>query len=297
MTDNEESSVVPGPVTGDRRLKRVMSMTGAYGLRNFTVKDIRDLKGKRQLAETMPFLVEEAMAAETAGIDILNVRYNPDVPDLAVAIRRAAPHTFMSFAMPLTRVTSEQEALRVAFDAMEQGADSIMCQWSLRFVAALADSGIPVQGHVGLVPRKSTWTGGLRAVGKTVDEAIMIHGAMKDLENAGAWAVECEVIPSPIMAELSKRTSLVTISLGSGSGGDVQFLFAQDLLGDGKPPFPRHAKQYCDLYAVRQKMQEMRITAFREFAAEIRSGAFPSKEYEVDVCDEVVEGFVEALDG
>jgi 3-methyl-2-oxobutanoate hydroxymethyltransferase len=272
-------------------------MTGAFGLRNYTVKDIRDLKGKRQLVETMPFSVEEAVAAETAGIDILNVRFNPDAPDLAREIRRAAPHTFMSFAMPLTRVTSEQEALRVAFDAMEAGADSIMCQWSLRFVAALAESRVPVQGHVGLVPRKSTWTGGLRAVGKTVEEAVAIHREIRDLENAGAWAVECEVIPSRVMAELSRRTSLVTISLGSGNGGDVQFLFAQDLLGDGNPPFPRHAKQYCDLHAMRRKMQEMRIEAFQAFIADVRTGGFPALEYEVSVDEDVVRDLIAALDG
>ena len=171
-----------------------------------------------------------------------------------------------------------------------------MCQWSLEFIEAVAAAGIPVEGHVGLVPRKSTWTGGLRAVGKTVDEAVQIHRDIKDLENAGAWAVECEVVPVSIMRELSKRTTLVTSSIGSGSGGDIQLLFAQDLLGDGKPPFPRHAKQYCDLQAMRREMQKVRVAAFKEFAAEVRSGAFPGPEHTVDVGQDVVDGFLEAVD-
>jgi len=280
----------------DQPLKKVFSMTGEYGLRNLTVKHIRELKGQCPLTQTMVFTAEEATAAEAAGIDILDVRYNPDQPQVAKEIRLAAPTTFMSFALPISRVTSEQEALRMAFDAMEAGADTVMCQWSLKFIAAVASAGIPIQGHVGLVPRKSTWTGGLRAVGKTFDEAMTIYRDIKDLENAGAWAVECEVIPSKIMCELSKRTSLITVSIGSGSGSDVQFLFAEDILGDCKPPVPRHAKQYCNLYEMRQKMQDLRIQAFTEFVADVRTGAFPSKTYEVAVDNQVVEQFVAGLD-
>lgn len=274
MASIPDDPVVPPPVAGDRPLTRVMNMAGAYGLRNHTVKSIRDLKGVRQLVETLPFRPEEAAAAEAAGIDTMKVRcgrgrrsflsYNydrrgdwtGDTRRLAFDIRQAAPHTFMSFVLPLTEITSEAGALRAAFDAMEAGADAIMGQFGLPFVEVLAKAGVPVQGHVGLVPRKSTWTGGLRAVGKTVDEARNIYRDLKDLENAGAWAAECEVVPAPLMRELSARTTLVTASIGSGAGGDVQFLFAQDVLGDGEPPFPRHARQYCNLHEMRRKMQE-----------------------------------------
>jgi 3-methyl-2-oxobutanoate hydroxymethyltransferase len=296
MTDKSTPGVVPDPVPDGRSLKRIATMTGAYALRNYTVKDIRDLKGIGQLTETMPFRVSEARAAEEAGIDTLNVRFNPDAPEHALAIRNAAPQTFMYFALPLTRAASKEEALRLAFNAMEHGADAIMCQWSLGFVEALAESGIPVRGHTGLVPRKSTWTGGLRAVGKTVEQAVAIHRYIKQLENAGAWAVECEVIPAPIMTELSKRTSLTTISIGSGSSGDVQFLFAEDILGDGKPPFPRHSRQYCNLYEVRQKMQEMRVKAFREYIDDVRSGAFPSDEHQVEVSEDIVADLIDQLE-
>ena len=179
---------------------------------------------------------------------------------------------------------------------MEDGADSIICQSSIRFIAALAETGVPVQGHVGLVPRKSTWTGGLKAVGKTLDEAISIYTAIKELESAGAWAVECEVIPSAIMREISRRTSLVTVSIGSGNGGDVQLLFAQDILGDGEVALPRHAKQYCNLQKIRLEMQEMRVKAFQEYIGEVHSGSYPSPEYEVAVNDEVVSEFLKAVD-
>lgn len=82
-----------------------------------------------------------------------------------------------------------------------------MCQWSPRFISAAAEAGVPVQGHAGLAPRTSTWTGGLRAVGKTIEEAIWIYRDIKRLEQAGAWAVEVEVIPAALLAELTKRTT------------------------------------------------------------------------------------------
>ena len=70
----------------------------------------------------------------------------------------------------------------------------------------------------GLVPRRSTWTGGLRAVGKTLDEAMKVYRDIKALENAGAYAVEVEVIPEELLREITKRTSLLTSSIGGGGG-------------------------------------------------------------------------------
>lgn len=292
MTPIIKDSVVPPAVGSGQSLKRVVTMAGVYGLRNYTVKDIQEAKGLRQFVETLPFLPEEAAAAEEAGIDMMKVRFDPQAPQSTVEIRNAAQHTFMNYAMSLTAYASPSEALRAAFDAMEAGADSIMCQWSFEFVETLAKAGVPVQGHVGLVPRKSTWTGGLRAVGKTVDEALKLYRDIKDYENAGAWAVECEVIPDRLMRELSRLTSLITSSIGSGSGGDIQFLFAQDLLGDGKPPFPRHGKQYCNLYSMREEMQEMRVKAFKEYIRDVQSGGFPDSEHVVDVSQEIVDRFI-----
>ena len=72
-------------------LTRVMTLSGAYGTRNYTVKGLRDQKGKRVLVETLPFSVEEAMAAEEAGIDTMKVRFDPNMPGPAADIRRAAP--------------------------------------------------------------------------------------------------------------------------------------------------------------------------------------------------------------
>ena len=277
-------------------LKKVVSVTGEYSYRNFTVFDIINQKGKKQLTKTLPFLLEEAEAAEKAGIDTINIRYNPERPETAKEFRKAAPNTFMSFAMPMTAATSESEALRLSFDAMAMGADSIICgTWSLRFINAVSNAGIPTEGHLGLVPRRSTWTGGLKAVGKTIDQAKKIYDGLKALESAGAWAVEIEVIPSDILSILSPKTSLVTSSIGGGIG-DIQFLFAEDILGDSTGPFPRHSKQYADLYSLRCEMQEARVKAFHKFVDEVKTAQFPDKEHQVNVEEKVKSDLIKYIE-
>ena len=278
------------------KYKKVFSMTGELCLRNYTVKDIIDLKGDRQLTQTLPFTSNEAKAAEDAGIDLINTRFNYLKQETAIEIRKSASKTFMSFVIPLLSVPTKDDALKHSYKAMELGADGIIFQGSLNHIEALSNAGIPVQGHIGLVPRKSTWTGGIRAVGKTLDEAKALFQNLKDLENAGAWAVECEVIPSRLMRELSSRTSLVTISIGSGNGGDVQFLFAEDILGASEGPFPRHSKQYCNLFKESQRIQKMRVNAFKDFIDDVNSDNFPSNNFEVEVTEEFVERFCNYLD-
>ena len=276
-------------------LRRVMSLGGAYGTRNYTVKDLRDCKGKGVLVETLPFSPEEAVAAEDAGIDTMKVRFDPTQPELAASIRVAAPNTFMAFSVPLLAAASETEAVRIGYQAMSIGADAIMCQWSPKFVAAAADAGIPIQGHAGLVPRKSTWTGGLRAVGKTLDEAIWVYNEIKALEKAGAYAVEVEVIPEQLLVEISKRTSLLTSSIGGGSGGDIQFLFAEDILGNNPPPYPRHSKQYRNIFKMKQAMQAERISGFKEFINDVQLGKFPEKQHIIEAPNGLIDNFLNKI--
>ena len=287
---------IPPRDAAKRGLKRIMTLGGAYGTRNHTVKNLRDHKGKRVLVETLPFSPEEAAAAEEAGIDTMKVRFDPNQPAPAAAIRQAAPNTFMAFSVPLLAAASETEAVRLAYDAMAIGADAIMCQWSPRFVAAAAEAGVPVQGHAGLVPRKSTWTGGLSAVGKTLDEALWVYREIKALEKAGAYAVEVEVIPEELLAEITKRTTLLTSSIGGGGGGDIQFLFAEDILGNNPPPYPRHSKQYRDLYKMKEAMQAERVAGFKAFIDDVQSGSFPAEEHVIKTPNQLMDQFLAAVE-
>lgn len=286
---------IPSRDAKKKGLTRIMTLGGAYGTRNYTVKDLRNVKGKKILVETVPFSVEEAMAAEEAGIDTMKVRFDPNNPSMAISIRKAAPNTFMAFSVPLIAAASETEAVRLGYRAMEIGADAVMCQWSPRLIAAATDAGIPVQGHAGLVPRRSTWTGGLKAVGKTIDEAIWIYDQIRKFEEAGAYAVEVEVIPEELLSEITKRTTLLTSSIGAGKGGDIQFLFAEDILGNNRPPYPRHSKQYREMYKLKEQMQKERVEGFKDFIKDVQEGNFPKEQHVIKAPEGLIDSFLKAL--
>ncbi|MGH1487976.1 MAG: 3-methyl-2-oxobutanoate hydroxymethyltransferase, partial [Acidimicrobiales bacterium] len=88
----------------------------------------------------------------------------------------------------------------------------------------------------------------------------------------------------------------VMISMGSGSGCDAQYLFSTDILGTNRGHVPRHAKQYRDLAAEEDRLQAMRIEAFREYDADVTSGAFPDEARLVGIDEQELHGFLEQLD-
>jgi 3-methyl-2-oxobutanoate hydroxymethyltransferase len=155
----------------------------------------------------------------------------------------------------------------------------------------MAREGIPVVGHIGMVPRHVTWTN-YRSIGKTVDEAKMLYQKMKDLENAGAYAAEIEIVPHNLASWLSKQTKMILMSLGSGTGCDTQFLFSCDILGDYDERIPRHAKSYRNFAEEHRRLQNERIAAFSEYVADVKEGRFPERshltEMDASLLDEVV---------
>lgn len=97
----------------------------------------------------MPFTLEEASAAEEAGVDTMKIRFDPALPELAAAMRAAAPNTFMAFSVPLVAAANETEAVRFGYEAMKLSADADMCQWQPSFVKAATD---PVPCRAGAAP-------------------------------------------------------------------------------------------------------------------------------------------------
>ena len=138
--------------------------------------------------------------------------------------------------------------LKRCFYLMNKGADAIYCPQSSRFIKAIADEGIPVIGHSGFIPYKSTHYGGFKAVGKTNIEAKKILSEIIKIKEAGAFAVELEIVPSKIATEISKVVDIFLIGMGSGLGCDAQYLFSEDVLGYNTGHIPRHAKVYSDLH-------------------------------------------------
>ena len=256
-----------------------------------TVKDLFTLKGNRQLTEVYVRNPKEAAACAAAGIDMIVTSERNDT----AAIRAAAPDTFFTIGQVYGDYTSPAEAIAGGFRALRNGADAVYCGSSLAFVRAMASEGIPVVGHVGFVPYKSTWFGGFKAVGKTADEALKVYEATLAYQDAGAIAVEMEIVPHLVAAEISKRVAILVIGMGSGTGCDGQYLFATDILGDNEGHVPRHAKTYRDFKREYARLHQESIAAFREFHDDVQRGVYPAPNQLVQIQDEEYARFVAAL--
>ena len=259
--------------------------------KKYTVFDLQQCKGKRVLTHIHVKSPEEAAAAEEAGVDLMSCSFdNPESQARLPALVAAAPNSFLSCATP-HGLASPEEAIRIAFRALELGASSVYCSASPFIIEAMTRERIPVVGHLGMVPRHVIWTG-YRAIGRTLEEAKELHRRMKELENAGAYAAELEVVPHNLASFLSSQTKMLLMSLGSGNGCDTQFLFSDDILGDYDERPPRHAKAYRNFAAEHRRLQQERIAAFKEYAADVKEGRFPERAHLVEMdrtlLDEVV---------
>lgn len=254
-----------------------------------TVKDLLELKGVRQIGFVQVASAEEAQAAALAGMDMIGTGFRPETHYFP----RLVPDRHFQFGLAWGKHASAEEALREAMQAMEAGAESIYCGMSPQIVEVLAREGVPVIAHVGLVPAKATWVGGMRAVGRTATQAAQVYRESKAFESAGAFALEMEVVPAKVATEITRRVSILTISLGSGQGCDATYLFSADLLGENRGHIPRHAKVYRNFAVERDRLQDERIAAYGEFIADIKNKAYPGDEHDVVIDNVEFDSFIE----
>ncbi len=271
-------------------MKRIYDWDARFQERNYTAADLRALKGVRKLTQTTANSEEEAAAAWDAGLDLIM----GNAANTAAA-RAGAPAMFFTAAVPLPDNPTEKHVLKAAFKAMKDGADSVYTARGPHIVEMLALEEIPVMCHLGLVPRRSTWKGGLRAIGKTGVEALELWQSFRDMENAGAFSVEAEVICDRVMAEISRRTTLVTSSLGSGSGGDIIYLFQNDICGE-QPESPRHARAFGNIHAMQEKIKAERRAALSAFKVAAIDGSYPASGEIAGLPDDEFEAFLNGLE-
>ena len=289
-TDRFNLRVETGTTFGGKTMKRIYTWDARPVQRNLTAADILACKGKRKLVQTTANTAEEAAAAEDAGLDlIMGNAHN------TAAVRQGSETLFFTAALGLPDYPAETDILNAAFAALKDGADAIYTARGPHIVEMLAREEIPVMCHLGLVPRKSTWRGGLRAIGGTADEAVELFQAFRRMEDAGAFSVEAEVICDRVMAEISQRTTLITTSLGSGRGADVIYLFQNDICGEQQDS-PRHARAFGNLLALQQQMAAERRAALSAFREAALGGTFPGTAETPTIADAEFDGFLEALD-
>lgn len=272
-------------------MTRILDFNGRDADRTVTVASIAALKESgRQYVQVTAGTEEEAAAAEAAGIDM--------VVCLAAAVtevRRGSSRLFVTAAIDFGGEVTLDDLLGTALRSLGAGADAVITARRFDAVRLLAAEGVPVMGHLWFVPKRSNQFGGVRTVGRDATEATTLWLQFQELQEAGAFAVECELIPAPVLAEITTRTGLATISLGSGRAADVMFLYQSDICGESAR-VPRHARAYGDVASLKRRIVAERVQALAAFRADVLSGSFPD-DREVGRIDPLeLARFIESLD-
>jgi 3-methyl-2-oxobutanoate hydroxymethyltransferase len=171
---------------------------------------------------------------------------------------------------------SPAQAVATAVRLMKEGhAHAVKMEGTAQYaehVRAMVLAGVPVIGHIGFTPQSEHALGGYRVQGRGDAVAQMKHDAVA-LQDAGAFCILMEMVPSPVAAEIDAALKVPTIGIGAGNSTTGQVLVWQDMLGLGGGRTPRFVKKYADL-------REVIGTAVREYHQDVVAGAFPSAEYE-----------------
>jgi 3-methyl-2-oxobutanoate hydroxymethyltransferase len=234
-----------------------------------------------------------AQVAEEAGVDVVLVGdsgamtvlgYPSTLPVtldellmLAAAVRRGLSTPLLVGDMPFGSYEASNElAIRNAQRFVkEAGVDAVKLERggsSVERTRAIVDAGIPVMGHVGLTPQNATALGGYRSQGRTAERALEVMRDALGLQEAGAFSVVFEAIPSPLSEVIMPRMRIPVIGIGAGAAPDGQVLVFHDLLGIYAGHKARFVKQYAN---VREQM----IEGVRAFAEDVRARRYPEPEH------------------
>lgn len=266
-------------------MKKIYTWGGKFSNRNITVYDLVKNKGKKKYIQTTATNSDESSAAMEAGFDMILCK-SPNISE----VRKGAPDLFLTATIDLALFPSKDDVLREAFNSLKNGADQIYTARGPHIVEYLSKEDIPVMCHLGLVPRKSSWKGGLRAIGKTVDEALKLYDDFKTMESAGALSAECEIITSNVMDEIYKRTNLIISSLGSGMSGDIIYLFQNDICGEHND-IPKHASVFGNLLKLKQDLYNERVNSLKKYKEAVENQSFPTADTTVKMSDKDFEKF------
>ncbi len=169
---------------------------------------------------------------------------------------------------------SDADAVRSAVRIMkESGADSIKIEGGeemLSPIKKIIDAGIPVMGHLGLMPQSINKFGSFGVRAQSEDEAKKLMRDALLLEKAGCYAIVLEKIPADLADKVSKSVSIPVIGIGAGNGTDGQVLVMHDMLGINKDFHPRFVRRYANLY-------DDITNAVQNYISDVKSGDFPNE--------------------
>lgn len=220
-------------------------------------------------------LVGDSVAMAVHGATT-TIEADMDLMELHVrSVARGAPNKHIVGDLPfLSYRKGLWDGVAAAERLMRAGAHSVKlegAEGNLDLVKHLVQSGVPVMGHLGLTPQSVHQLGGYKVQGRDARAADVLRQHAKALEDAGAWALVLECVPSNLAAEIAESLAIPVIGIGAGAGVDGQVLVMHDMLGL-QPGFkPKFLRRYFQGY-------ELMRSAFEAFDRDVKTGAFPSKE-------------------
>ncbi len=258
-----------------------------------TTRTISEMKRKGQkIAALTAYDAITARILDEAGLDIIlvgdslsNVFQGNDttIPVTleemiyhAKIVARVVKHALVVVDMPFMSFQVDvKEAIRNAGRILkETGASAVKLEGGkpiVESVRRMTEIGIPVMGHLGLTPQSINKFGGYKPRGEEKEEATGILKDAKLLEDAGAFSIVLEKIPSQLASSVTKSVGIPTIGIGAGPGCDGQVLVYADMVGLTQEFKPRFVRHYANV------AEEMR-KAFLNYADDVRKGKFPTKE-------------------
>ena len=268
-----------------------------------TIREIAAMKrrGKR-IAMITAYDYTSARIVEAAGVDIILVGdslgqvvlgYDSTVPvtmeDMLhhiKAVVRGSDKTHIVGDLPfMSYQASESEAVRNAGRLLKEGgAQSVKLEGGKHIsksMRRIVRAGIPVMGHIGLTPQAVNQLGGYRIQGKTTKAAVELIEDAKAVEDAGAYSIVLEGVPSQLARIVTQRLTIPTIGIGAGVHCDGQVQVFHDMMGLYSDFTPKHARKYANLSA------DMR-GAVADYIQDVRAQSFPSEDESFTLAPEVL---------
>jgi len=251
-----------------------------------SVENIRRRKGKEKIVMLTAYDYQTAKILDAVGVDVILVGDSlgmvfqgcKDTKSVTMeamiyhtrAVARGARNTPVIGDMPIHSYDTVEDALENARLFIEAGADGVKIEGNKpEIIKALIAEGIPVMGHVGLLPQTAE---AYKVRGKTAEEAEKIFRDALEVDGCGVFSIVLECIPESLAKRITENVKAPTIGIGAGKYCDGQVLVINDMLGFDDSFAPKYLKKYADLNKIIKN-------AVKRFMEEVRSGVYPDEEH------------------
>lgn len=265
-------------LTEQKRTGEKITMLTAY---DYTTAKIMDECGINTI------LVGDSLGMVMLGYDTTLPVTMDDMVHHTAAVSRGANDAFVVADMPfMSYQVSVSEAVANAGRLVKEGgANAVKLEGGASVceqIRAIVDASIPVVAHLGLTPQSVNAFGGFKVQGKNVDSAYRILEDAFKIQEAGAFMLVLEGIPSKLAKIITERLEIPTIGIGAGKDCDGQVLVYQDMLGMTTGHTAKFVKKFAEAGEVMRK-------GINDYINETRSGEFPAIEHTYAVDESVIE--------